>query len=74
MRGQWGERRVAWLFLVDLEIAGLRFGDVYVAGDDGDEIIIGRNIINKISLFLDGPKEQTDVLDEAVANRIRARR
>ena len=75
LRGQWSERRVIRLYLVDLAIAGLRLRDVYVAGDDdGDEIIIGRNILNKLPLFLDGPERQTDMLNDAAANRLRARR
>ena len=75
IRGQWSERRIVRLYLVDVELAETRLPDVYVAGDEeGDEIILGRNLLNKLALFLDGPAQQAEALDDAAVNRLRARR
>ena len=75
LRGQWDERRLVRLYLVDVEIEAVRLPSVYVAGDpDGEEIILGRNILNKLPLFLDGPTERTEALDDAIVKRLRSRR
>jgi len=75
LRGPWGDAHPVVFFLVELQIQDLRLPGVQVAGDEVDrEIILGRNVLNKLPLFLDGPQQQTDVLDDATANRIRTRR
>lgn len=62
MRSHWGEWRTVGLFLVEMTIGALTFAGVLVVGDDqGDEIILGRNILNKIRLELDGPSLQTRI-------------
>lgn len=72
VRGQWSASRAAHLYLVDLQVAGVRLPDVYVVGnDEGDEIILGRNVLNKLTLLLDGPRQQASVLDELAARRLR---
>ncbi|HLF25381.1 MAG TPA: retropepsin-like aspartic protease [Anaerolineae bacterium] len=54
-------RRVS-VHKVDVLFDGVRLPDVEVVSDDsGDEIIIGRNVLNKLQLFLDGPKRVTDL-------------
>lgn len=56
LRSQWGERRRALLYLVDLEIAGLVLPGIEVVGDDnGRELPLGRDVLNKLRLLLDGP-------------------
>jgi len=72
---QWGERHPVTLYLVDIEINGLRLPGVYIAGDENAaDVILGRNVLNKLPLFLDGPEEQAEVLDKTAAKRLRARR
>ena len=62
IRSHWGEWRSVQLFLVDLELNGLRLPNVFVVGDEqGDEIVLGRNIINNLRLLLDGPNKITDI-------------
>jgi predicted aspartyl protease len=62
IRSHWGERRAAQLFAVDLELGSLRFPGVFVIGDEqGGEIVLGRNVLNKLRVLLDGPAGQTDV-------------
>ncbi|HKZ82907.1 MAG TPA: retroviral-like aspartic protease family protein [Anaerolineae bacterium] len=75
LRGPWGDAHPVVFFLVELQIQDLRLPGTQVAGDEaGREIILGRNILNKLPLFLDGPQQQTDLLDDATANRLRERR
>lgn len=47
---------------VDLVFDGFRLPGIEVVGDDwGNEIIIGRNVLNKLQLLLDGPKQITEL-------------
>lgn len=49
--------------MVDLELGSLTLPGVFVVGDEqGDEIILGRNVLNELRLLLDGPAELTEVL------------
>jgi len=75
IRGLWGDAHPVAFFLVELQIQDARLPGVQVAGDEASrEIILGRNVLNKLPLFLDGPQQQTEVLDDTTANRLRARR
>lgn len=59
IRSHWGERRSVQMFAIDLEIAGVHFPSVFVIGDDqGDEVVLGRNLLNKLVVLLDGPAEK----------------
>lgn len=63
LRSHWGEWRSVAIYTVDLEVAGERLPAIDVVGDDqGDQILLGRNISNKLILLLDGPHSQSDVL------------
>jgi hypothetical protein len=58
LRSQWGERRIVYLFLVNLRVDRFDLPGVFVVGDDqSDEIVIGRNILNQVRIILDGPKQ-----------------
>ena len=71
----WGDRHAVILYLVDLEIEGQVFPGILVAGDEtADEIILGRNLLNMLPLFLDGPQQQTHLVDDATVRRLRGRR
>jgi predicted aspartyl protease len=62
IRSHWGEWRSAQLFVVDLEFGNLRLPDVFVVGDEeGDEIILGRNVLNELRILLDGPANVADI-------------
>jgi hypothetical protein len=44
---------------------GLRLADVFVVGDEqGDETVLGRNVLNRLRLLLDGPVRLTDILPQ----------
>ncbi len=64
LRSQWGERRAVALYAVALEINQYHFDAIRVVGDEiGDEIILGRNLLNRLRLLLDGPAGMVEVLD-----------
>ncbi len=53
------------MFTVDIGIDQLCLPAVEVVGDErGNEIILGRNVLNKLRLLLDGPNALTKMLDE----------
>ncbi len=53
----------------------LRVPGVQVAGDEiTEEIILGRNILNKLPLFLDGPKQVAELLSDPATQRLRTAR
>lgn len=65
LRSHWGEWRAVQLFLVDLKLDDLVIADVLVVGDEqGDEVVIGRNILNELRMLIDGPANVTEVLFE----------
>jgi predicted aspartyl protease len=62
LRSHWGEWRVVSLFIVDFGLEGVRLPSVEVVGDEeGQEIILARNILNRLTVLLDGPAGQVEV-------------
>ncbi len=63
LRMHWGESNEVAIHLVDLEIAGHLLPNVEVIADDySNQVLLGRNVLNKLILLLDGPHQQTDIL------------
>ncbi len=63
IRGQWGEPVAATRYPVDLHFEHGVMPAVDVVSDpDGREVILGRNVLNKLRLLLDGPEQSTAVL------------
>ena len=63
MRSQWGEARTVSIYLVDLEVAGHLLPAVEVIADEREnEFLLGRNVLNRLILLVDGPRERTDIL------------
>ena len=59
LRSQWGEARLVDTYWVDIGIGDLRLPFIEVIADElGDEVIIGRNLLNKLNLQLAGPRRQ----------------
>lgn len=72
---QWGDRHPVILYIVDLELDSQVLPGVLVAGDESaEEVILGRNVLNLLPLFLDGPQHQTHLLDDAKTRRLRTHR
>ncbi len=64
LRSQWGERRAVTLYAVALEINQYHFAAIRVVGDESsDEVILGRNVLNRLRLLLDGPAGMVEILD-----------
>ncbi len=60
----WGERYPVSLYSVDVRIDNWMLPAVEVIGDiKGSEIILGRDVLNKLRLMLDGPAETTEILE-----------
>jgi predicted aspartyl protease len=56
LRGVLGEAREVHLYEVDLQVETLTMPGILVASDEqGEEILLGRNVLNKLILLLDGP-------------------
>jgi predicted aspartyl protease len=63
IRSQWGEWRNVKMFTIDLGIGDVRLPSIEVVGDDlGEEIVLGRNVLNRLKLLLDGPHGRTELL------------
>lgn len=56
----------AWrvtVYLIDMVVNGQRLPAVNVVGwTEGNDIILGRNVLNRLALLLDGPRGLTDLL------------
>ncbi len=59
-----GPARQVYIYTVDLIIDSYRLPAIEVVGDDeGAELILGRNVLNRLILLLDGPHAETRILD-----------
>jgi hypothetical protein len=66
LRSQWGEPRRVYLYVVDMKIGDFDLPGIYVVGDDrGNECVLGRNVINRLKMLLDGPLGNTLLLNDA---------
>lgn len=64
MRSQWGERRIVLLYLVDVQIGEITLPGIEVVGDEvSSEIVIGRDVLNRLLVVLDGLRETVNVTD-----------
>src|SRR6266852_5997206 len=62
LRSQWGERRQVDIYVLDIAIGGVRLPSITVVGDDiSDEIILGRDVLNKLIVTLNGPEQFLEV-------------
>lgn len=64
LRSQWGESRAVYRYEVDIRIESRTFPNVLVVSDEiGDEMIIGRNLLNWLRFFIDGPNQTIDLIE-----------
>jgi predicted aspartyl protease len=64
LSSQWGEWFAVKTFTVDIGFDNLRLPAVRVVADErSEEIILGRNVLNRLRLLLDGPRQQTELLE-----------
>ncbi len=67
VRSQWGESRQAGLYTIDLSISDIRLPAIEVVGVPGSEIILGRDVLNRLRLLLDGLAGETKNADAGAA-------
>jgi hypothetical protein len=68
-----GERQVVALYFVDIHLErDVAPGVRVVADEAGEDIILGRDFLNRFSLFLGGPRAQLTVPDAATVRRLRS--
>jgi predicted aspartyl protease len=64
LHGFMGETRVVDLFEIDLYIDDFVLPGILVASSDvGEEVILGRNVLNRLILLLDGINRETEFFD-----------
>ena len=62
IRSHWGEWRTVQLFAVDVQVGLITISGLFVVGDDeGNEIILGRDFLNKLRVVLDGLSQFTEL-------------
>lgn len=63
LRGYTGDRRPVRTDLVDVQVGPFVLPGVEIVGDAAaDEILLGRDVLNKLRLLLDGPARRTQIL------------
>ncbi|NTU61845.1 MAG: hypothetical protein HGB05_00215 [Chloroflexi bacterium] len=73
LRGITGERTPVALYFVDIRLDHLTIPGVRVIASSSEaSILLGRDVLNKLPLFLDGPQQQAESLNDSTANRLRA--
>jgi predicted aspartyl protease len=67
VRGMWSGRQLITLYLVDIHLAYGTLPGMEVIGidseDEEQEVILGRNVLNLLILLLDGPQQQSTILE-----------
>jgi predicted aspartyl protease len=64
LRSQWGERRLVDTYWLDIGIEGIRLPAIEVVADElGQEIILGRNLLNKLIITLNGPNHLLEIVE-----------
>ncbi len=62
IRSQWGDRYHVLLYLVDLQMGDITIPGLEVVGDEiANEVILGRDVLNRLQLLLDGPRERIKI-------------
>ena len=63
LSSQWQDKHSVYVYKVDLRIGEIILPAVDVAGDPfSDEIILGRNVLNRLDLRLEGPALRTHLI------------
>lgn len=52
------------VYLVELQIGGNFFGEIRVTGDRQNQIILGRNVLNWLTVTLDGLGQMLTIVDQ----------
>src|SRR3989304_360532 len=53
LRSHFGQRQSAQKYVLDIEVNGMRLPGLYVVADEhGNDIILGRDVLNRLPIFL----------------------
>ncbi len=62
LRSPWGGRQAVDVYLLDIEIGGQRLPMIEIVADEqGEEAILGRNVLNRLFMVLNGPKLMLEI-------------
>ncbi|MEZ4657609.1 MAG: hypothetical protein R2911_08560 [Caldilineaceae bacterium] len=56
-----GESRIVYRYEIDIRIAEQDLRALVVSDDIGDEVIVGRNLLNWIKVLIDGPNQTVEL-------------
>ncbi|HEY4691555.1 MAG TPA: hypothetical protein VIK33_19765 [Anaerolineae bacterium] len=75
LRGITGERIPVALYFIDIHLAHMTMPGVRVIASATEGFtLLGRDVLNKLPLLLDGPQQQAEALNDATVNRLRSQR
>jgi predicted aspartyl protease len=61
-KGVWGEEREVEIYGMSLSLSNKRFNAIEVIADEiGEEVILGRNILNWLRITFDGPAQYVEI-------------
>jgi predicted aspartyl protease len=64
-RSLWGDRRAVHIYAVSLRLDRLHIRALQVLGDEqGDEIVLGRTVLNRLHIVLDGPAAVAEIIED----------
>jgi predicted aspartyl protease len=62
-RSMWGDARTVDIYLVAFALDQLRFSALQVLAEaDGQEIVVGRAVLNRLKILLDGPAALLEII------------
>jgi hypothetical protein len=63
LRSPWGRSKRVRTYRVDVEVEGVNFPGIWVVGDEtGNEFVLGRDVLNRMRLLLDGLGSQIELV------------
>jgi predicted aspartyl protease len=69
-----GERMPVAFYFVDVRLGELVLPGVRVAGSPQlQEVLLGRDVLNKLVVLLDGPQFEVSILDQTIIQRLRGK-
>ena len=66
LRSHWGEQTLFTTYLISIQLGVETLPGVEVVGDpySQQEVLLGRDVLNKLLLLIDGPQQRTDLLSQ----------
>lgn len=62
-RSVWGDTRTVDIYIIALALEELQISALQVLADEqGDEIVLGRPVLNRLKMILDGPAAQIEIM------------